>query len=352
MRQLRFALKSAALLLVVLAATTGTAFAKPPPADGATAVVSVESGPYGPVLVVGGVGAGYVGVSTSTPTGYLFPAGSALYYPTIDPPAFGLGFGFPFPYQAGCTTALVSGTTQGTLSCTGSETDLNADWPAFTTDRPPIAGPGVDPFLLGSVYRADLGTYQVTYAGHPLYLFDAGPNSFFGADFFESSLVLPPWRTVWYLISPDGLAAPGKADLETEAPQSGTSYSSAVLAAAMIPGLATLGVPGIDSAAVTVYSFSGDSPWQSRCYGECATTFIPVITTGPPTVQAGVSAPGVGVIVRLDGTRQVTYDGHPLYLYSQEQPLPGGPFGFLTTGTVGNANGIHAFGGTFSWVKP
>ena len=55
------------------------------PTPGA-AIVSLESGPYGPVLVVGGAGAGYMPATSTTAAGYLFPAGTSLYEPTIDPP--------------------------------------------------------------------------------------------------------------------------------------------------------------------------------------------------------------------------------------------------------------------------
>jgi predicted lipoprotein with Yx(FWY)xxD motif len=79
--------------------------------------------------------------------------------------------------------------------------------------------------------------------------------------------------------------------------------------------------------------------------------FIPVVTSGPPTVSSGVDAHGVGVIARHDGSLQVTYNGHPLYIYSQEQPLVGSS-GLVTTGSAGNGNAIHAFGGTFSLVSP
>lgn len=185
----------------------------------------------------------------------------------------------------------------------------------------------------------------MTYAGHPLYLFDPGPESFFGANFFESALPLPPWRTAWYLISPTGQAAPGPANLETEAPQTGTTYTSTVLAAEMLPNA----VPG--GAAITVYSFSRDSRWQSSCFGQCAKDFIPVITSGWPTAQPGVSSRRVGVITRPGGSLQVTYAGHPLYIYSQEEPLVGSA-GLVTTGFAGNGDGIHAFGGTFSVVSP
>jgi predicted lipoprotein with Yx(FWY)xxD motif len=318
--------------------------------SGEPAVVALESSPYGPVLVVGGAGAGLVPGDPSgkppTPARYIYPAGTSLYFATIDPRAPKGRFGVP--YMPGCLTTVVEVMVPepGKLSCTGLETDEHADWPAFTTAGKPIAGPGVDPHLLGSVFRSDLGTFQVTYAGHPLYLFDPGPNSFFGANFFESVLPLPPWHTAWFLLSPEGVPASGSATLKTEAPQPGTTYGSTVLGTVMLPN-----VPPSFGITVTVYSFSGDSHGHSHCVGACARDFIPVYTSGAPTTGAGVNGTKVGVISRHGGSHQVTYDGHPLYIYSQEQPLVGeeGP---ISTGSVGNGNGIHAFGGTFSGVSP
>jgi hypothetical protein len=104
-------------------------------------VVSLESSPYGPVLVVGGNGAGYDPSSPNADAqGYLFPPGSSLYSPTIDPPAVGFGR----RYVAGCnaTTQAVSIVEGDPDTCTGSETDASADWPALTTTGPPVAGQG------------------------------------------------------------------------------------------------------------------------------------------------------------------------------------------------------------------
>ena len=317
--------------------------------DRNAAVVSLESSPYGPVLVVGGAGAGYISATPTTPATYAYPAGSSLYFATVDPPIYGASWF----YQAGCTTTVVTDTFEGPLSCTGPETDMSADWPAFTTARYPVAGPGVNQRLLGAVYRADLHAFQATYVGHPLYLFNPGPNSFVGANFFETVLPIPPWHTAWYLLSPWGTPATGPASLGTEAPQAGTTYSSDKLTVAMLPNAVNppVGLP------VSVYTFSGDGPNFSRCYGACAREFIPVYTVGTPTVGAMVNGSAVGVIHRCDGTEQVTYDGHPLYLYDQEAPLPNpaAPSGnppIMTNGTAGNGEGVSAFGGTLSLVSP
>jgi hypothetical protein len=71
----------------------------------------VENGPYGPVLVVGGAGAGagYVPATSTTPASHLYPAGSALYFATVDPPTYGSSWFRQ--YQPGCTTALFTGFT-------------------------------------------------------------------------------------------------------------------------------------------------------------------------------------------------------------------------------------------------
>jgi predicted lipoprotein with Yx(FWY)xxD motif len=315
--------------------------------SGESAVVSLASSHYGPVLVLGGNGAGLIpgnpATSPPTPPSYKYPPGSSLYFPTIDPPAPKGWYGAP--YEPGCLTTLVEGTVAGTVSCTGPETDEQADWPALTTAGKPVAGPGVDPHLLGTVYRADLGTFQVTYAGHPLYLFTPVAGLVDGANLLETVLPLPPWHTAWFLVSPRGLPASGPAHLETEEPHAGTSYSSNALATEMLPEVEPEG------AAVTVYSFSRDRHGQSRCEGACERDFIPVFTVGTPTAGKGVNASRIGVTVRRDGSEQVTYDGHPLYIYSQEQPLVE-DMELVTTGTAGNGNDVHAFGGTFNVVTP
>jgi len=272
---------------------------------------------------------------------------------TVDPPTSNSAPWWSNGYQPGCKTTVVTGTFEGSLSCTGPETDQSADWPAFTTKGRPVAGPGVNPRLLGAVWRSDLGAFQVTYAGYPLYLFDPGPNSFGGANFYETVLPVPPWHTAWYLLSPWGTPATGPASLGIEGPQAGTTYSSDVVTAAMLPNAVNppKGLP------VSVYTFSADGRGFSRCYGACAREFLPVLTVGTPTPGAGVNASAVGIIRRCDGTEQVTYDGHPLYLYDGEEalpnpsPPPGAP-PIMTNGTAGNGQGASGFGGTLSLVSP
>lgn len=312
-------------------------------ADPNQATVKLGHGLYGPILVVGGTGAGYVPATSSTPAHFVYPKGSTLYFATIDPPIYKTLAGQS--YAAGCKTVVVTGTAEGNLSCTGTETDRQADWPALTTDAPPVAGPGINPELLGSVWRADLATYQVTYAGHPLYLFVPGRRNDFGADFYETVKPLPPWHTAWDLLSPAGLPATGPATIETEAPQPGTTYSSTELAVEMLPNA----VPG--GAAVSAYTSSGDASNASHCSDACARFMIPVYTVGAPVIGSGVNASAVGTIMRHDGSEQVTYRGKPLYIYSQEQPLAG-PHGLGTTGTAGNGNGATFGTATFSLVTP
>ena len=62
----------------------------------------------------------------------------------------------------------------------------------------------------------------------------------------------------------------------------------------------------------TLYFFTPDTPATSRCYGSCAVYWPPV--TG--AAAAGPGLPGrVGTITRTGGSRQLTYNGHPLYTY-------------------------------------
>ena len=67
-----------------------------------------------------------------------------------------------------------------------------------------------------------------------------------------------------------------------------------------------------NSEGFTVYWYSLDTPTTSQCIGSCAIDWPPV--QGPATAAAGVTGT-LGTITRSDGTKQATYNGHPLYTY-------------------------------------
>jgi hypothetical protein len=284
--------------------------------------VTTASSPYGQILVVGsGQFAGY-----------------SLYVFSNDAPS-------------ACTTTVVS-VLGMPLSCAGAETDKTADWPALTTDGPPVAGPGVSKQLLSTVYRSDIGAHQVTYGGHLLYLFDPAPHQFTGQAFPETVSPLPPWHGVWYLASPTkGRPVAGTRTLAPQTLLNGKTVVSAI----MYPDATSI-FQNSEPIAFTAYSYSKDIQGRSACTGSCARTWLPVLSSSTPHVT-GLAKSAVGTIVRPDGTRQVTYHHKPLYLYSLEVPRIGGsPPGFLNPATTGNGNGVRGprghggHGGTFSTV--
>ena len=62
----------------------------------------------------------------------------------------------------------------------------------------------------------------------------------------------------------------------------------------------------------TVYWFGPDTPTTSKCYGSCAAYWPPVTDTA--AASHGMLG-RVGTITRTGGSRQLTYNGHPLYTY-------------------------------------
>jgi len=244
-----------------------------------------------------------------------------LYYITSDHPG-----------SYGCTTG-VTRTPVGPITCTGPSNDKNAEWPAITSTGRPVAGPGVSQRLLGRVYRKGVGE-QVTYAGHPLYLFDQQAGAVTGEGWFEPGL--PPWYGVWWLMSATGEPLPWAGTVTTARIGGRT-----VMAEAFQTGVGWVSFP--------LYTFSGDMPYSSAACATssaCARAWPPVLTRDGPG-RIGVPAASVGTIGLPGRLSQVTWYGHPLYLFSHEQ------LGLLPDGHAaaqGNGNGIKAFGGTFSLV--
>jgi predicted lipoprotein with Yx(FWY)xxD motif len=70
---------------------------------------------------------------------------------------------------------------------------------------------------------------------------------------------------------------------------------------------------------MTLYLFVVDRHGKSACYGQCATYWPPLLAANKPTAGAGVKAKLLGTVKRKNGTRQVTYAGHPLYRFKLDK---------------------------------
>jgi predicted lipoprotein with Yx(FWY)xxD motif len=200
-------------------------------------------------------------------------------------------------------------------------------WPALLTKGAPIAGPGVNRNLLGTVSRTDVrsgaSVQQVTYAGLPLYRFflDETPGETDGANLFDP--VTSPTGT-WYLVEPNrGNPAPGRLQMRAE-----TVSGNDVLAASMDNDF-----PLLPHGSFPVYTLSNRD--GQACQRYCALIWPPVLTSGRPVAGPGVDPHALGVVVRSDGTHQVTYNGKPLYLFIKDAYIPG------ITGTM-SINGAGA----------
>lgn len=319
---------TAALAMTLIAATSGlgtAAVSAQPAASCADAVTSAPTSPatisaassaYGKILVVGA--GDYTGCSLYLLTSDQLRALTGADYACSDNAN---------PTGAPCDSFL---------------------WPAVLTDGAPIAGPGVNATLLGTVTRSDIAglgpVQQVTYAGFPLYRFflDEEPGETEGANLFDP--LTSPTGT-WYLVDPSrGHAAPGTARLQLEtAPLNGTGPDETVLSVTMNNDFSLF--PDVS---FPVYTLSTDSGNRSACRGVCAAVYWPpVLTSGRPQAGPGVDQQALGTMVRPDGSHQVTYDGKPLYLFFGDAYIPG------LSGSVGiYGAGANSPWGVFDTVPP
>lgn len=64
-----------------------------------------------------------------------------------------------------------------------------------------------------------------------------------------------------------------------------------------------------------MYVFTKDDGRKSRCYGPCAKAWPPLRARGEIVAGEGVDGSLIGRTRRRDGSKQITYDGQPLYGY-------------------------------------
>lgn len=95
-----------------------------------------------------------------------------------------------------------------------------------------------------------------------------------------------------------------------------------------------------DAKGEALYLFTKEKGTKSRCYGDCAAAWPPILTKGTPRAGNGVTESKLGTTKRRDGKLQVTYNGQPLYYYRADSP-----------GQI-LCQDVAEFGGTWYVVKP
>jgi predicted lipoprotein with Yx(FWY)xxD motif len=70
-----------------------------------------------------------------------------------------------------------------------------------------------------------------------------------------------------------------------------------------------------DSSGKALYMFASDTSTKSSCSAACLTYWPPLTTTGAATATGGATSSMLGTISGSNGTKQVTYSGHPLYYF-------------------------------------
>jgi predicted lipoprotein with Yx(FWY)xxD motif len=92
---------------------------------------------------------------------------------------------------------------------------------------------------------------------------------------------------------------------------------------------------------MTVYMFEADKGSASACSASCAAVWPPVTTTGAATAAGAAISSHLATITRPDGTKQVTYNGHPLYRFAKDKDK-GDSYG----------QGVKAFGASWYVLAP
>ncbi|AFD24650.1 hypothetical protein [Deinococcus gobiensis] len=163
----------------------------------------------------------------------------------------------------------------GRSSCTGL---CAVAWPPLTATKVPARVAGIRG-QLSLIQRAD-GEPQVAYNGIPLYYWkdDTKPGDTTGQGV----------QSVWFAVNPGPTVQLGRAG--------------------------TLGSVLTGPNGLTLYTFAKDTAGVSNCTGTCAVNWPPLLVAQLPTRGTAVRG-SLETLIRPDGSRQVTYQGKPLYYW-------------------------------------
>jgi len=141
--------------------------------------------------------------------------------------------------------------------------------------------------------------------------------------------------------SSSGAQAGGNAGMYGSGQTTPSTAAAAATAATLGVGKTGLGHVLVNSAGHTLYLFEKDQNGRSACEGTCAGYWPPLISKGQPVALRGLNQALVGETTRADGTKQVTYAGHPVYMFVQD-----------TRAGQTNGEGLTDFGGAWDALSP
>jgi predicted lipoprotein with Yx(FWY)xxD motif len=133
------------------------------------------------------------------------------------------------------------------------------------------------------------------------------------------------------------LAGCGGGGSSSAAPPTTKDGRAATIGAANV----SLGKILVNSQGRTLYLFQKDSGATSECTGACAANWPPLRANGSPAIGGGAQASLLASTKRPDGSRQITYNDHPLYTFVKD-----------TKAGDTNGEGLSAFGGTWYAISP
>ena len=106
----------------------------------------------------------------------------------------------------------------------------------------------------------------------------------------------------------------------SSSPSSATTTSSATSsprpASVVATKTSSLGTFLVDGNGRTLYLWDADHGSKSACSGACAQAWPPLTATTTPKATGAVKASLLDTTKRADGSREVTYAGHPLYTFA------------------------------------
>jgi predicted lipoprotein with Yx(FWY)xxD motif len=174
--------------------------------------------------------------------------------------------------------------TKDTMDVSNCYDQCAQNWPPLLVKEgeTPTLQPGLDG-KLDVIDRTD-GTKQVAFDGMPLYFWAKDQNV---GDATGQNV-----GSVWFVIQPKTVRVGGNDAL----------------------GQFLVGANGM-----TLYIYTKDEMDKSNCYDQCAINWPPLLVAQGETPTAGDGVTGkLDVIDRTDGTKQVAYNGMPLYYWFKD----------------------------------